>query len=160
MAGNRGRSSAAWFFICFLTGLIGILILAVSGPVGGSAQAQPQQAIAQAGFDRRRWETLKDVDPDIAAAAAEVRQFGGVYEDMLADKYLALNDKTYLPAMVAKLKEAAQSDTSPTKHGDKGQLGKVHFRRLGSGEYVITRGKNVGKSFARYSDLEDYARSA
>ena len=160
MAGSRGRSSVAWFFICFLTGLIGIILLAVSGPVRPSGQIYTQHAIAQAGFDRRRWETLKDVDPEIAAAASEVRQYGSVYEDMLADKYLSLNDKSYLQALVAKLKESAQSDTSPVKHGDKGQLGNVHYRRLNSGEYVITKGKNVGKSFASYAELENYSRSA
>jgi len=76
---------------------------------GGYAPEPPYPGMPSRGarqplvYDRRRWEALKQVDPDIAAAAVEVRQFGPDGEDQLAERYLALNDKQYLRTLVAQI---------------------------------------------------------
>lgn len=55
-------------------------------------------------FDRKKWETLKEVDLDIARAAAEVSALSSTYDAKLAEKFQTLNDKGYLPALVEGIK--------------------------------------------------------
>lgn len=158
MAGHRGRSPIGWFIICFFIGLFGILLLAILGPANRASDAQV--AIAhQATLDRRRWETLLEVDPDVAAAAAEARRYGHGFEEALAERYLALGDKSYLAAILEKIKEQAESGVAPPSQETSGRIGPHKFHRKRSGEYVITAGRFVGKTFASYRELEAFARN-
>jgi hypothetical protein len=59
--------------------------------------------------DLQRWKKLVELDPDIAAAAAIAREKGIGCEMMLAEKYLTLNDKSYLQSALEKaLAESAK----------------------------------------------------
>ena len=99
------RDAALWGLICFFLPLLGILILLIAGDAddgeGGSGYRNTN------GNMWIRWQALIDVDPDIRAAAGRVRSFGPQYEEQLAEKYLALNDKSALPALVARTLESA-----------------------------------------------------
>lgn len=115
MARRRHRDAALWALICFFLPLVGILMLAIAG------DAHDERGEASAGRKNSnekwiRWQALIDVDPDIRAAASRVRAFGSHYEEQLAEKYLALNDKKFLPTLVAKTLEDAgyaESATDP-----------------------------------------------
>jgi len=50
--------------------------------------------------DQVKWATLLEIDPDLKSAAETVGAFGPEYVDQLATKYLAVESKSYLPAIV------------------------------------------------------------
>lgn len=59
--------------------------------------------------DLERWKTLVEFDLDIAAAAAIAREKGIGCEMKLAEKYLTLDDKSYLQSALEKaLAESAK----------------------------------------------------
>lgn len=77
----------------------------------GSIQQKTTTAptVAPDKFDKKKWQVLKGVDPDIAAASAEVSAMAPELDDVLAERYLVLNDKTYLSALVSTIvKENAE----------------------------------------------------
>mgnify|MGYP001766682543 CR=1 FL=1 len=115
IASAKGRSFFGWFLICFLTGGLGILILIFMSSADArhdelvkavNSIASPTGGIASA--DLAKWRSLVELDPDIAAAAARVRVFGEQFERMLAEKYIPLNDKTYLQSAVDKVLSIAE----------------------------------------------------
>lgn len=112
MARRRNRDPFLWGVLCFIFGLIGILALAVVGDARGAA-GRGHSGRNSHETDWVRWQALIDVDPDIRAAASRVRAFGQHYEEQLAEKYLALNDKAYLPALVSKTLERAGYSEPP-----------------------------------------------
>ena len=61
-------------------------------------------------YDRNKWQTLVKYDDDLRGAAERVRPFGDIYEDELAEAYLAVNDKTYLESIVKKVVQDAQAN--------------------------------------------------
>ena len=87
-----------------------------SGFTPSSARPQPSFPRASieaiqgpiASYDKSKWQTLVKYDDDLRNAAARVRPFGDVYEDELAEAYLAVNDKTYLESIVKKVVQDAQ----------------------------------------------------
>lgn len=131
MAASRHRPQGLWAFLGFMFGLFAILVLAAIGddrpsratpyyaeapaPVSLATFAPPKriEAPVQArpaddwlgSAEQRRWEVLKEVDPDIAAAALQVAAMDKTYEKELAQKYLTLNDKAYLPALLSNLQQ-------------------------------------------------------
>lgn len=82
-----------------------------SGPSGdenvdSSSSIAPTKAAEQAPrFDKKKWQVLKGVDADIAAASAEVSAMSPELDDILAERYLVLNDKAYLAALVSTIKK-------------------------------------------------------
>lgn len=144
MASSRNRDPVAWGVICFLTGIIGIIVLALLGTnndprVNATSEAEKSR-------DALRWRTLVEVDPEIAAAAAEARKISPLAEQALAEKYLAINDKTYLGAI---LMNVLANPPVPTN----GQFKGVNYRLLPSGAVVVTKGRNVGKAYNSYDDM-------
>jgi len=107
-ANSKHLNPLLWGIVCFFTGFIGLIILAFQ-----KADADPETVLI-AGPEVGRWKALVEVDPEIGAAAASARAAGAQYEQLLAEKYLALNDKQYLPALLAKVLEEA-------KQGESGQ---------------------------------------
>ena len=61
-------------------------------------------------YDKSKWQTLVKYDDDLRSAAERVRPFGDIYEDELAEAYLAVNDKTYLESIVKKVVQDAQAN--------------------------------------------------
>lgn len=152
MASGRNRRPAVWFFICFLSGIFGVIALAFMG----DAPAEASPASSAVALDLRRWHALVDVDPEIAAAAAEVRQHGTYYENVLAEKYLVLNEKVYLPTLVAKVKEMAANGSQSSAGDDRGNVGAHPYRKRSNGEYIVLDGPHRGKTFGTYGKLEAF----
>lgn len=119
MASGRNRSPFLWAVICFFTGIIGVIILAVigtdrepyvpvyaqpaapfgqrlSGPVASSTATVSSSSTAA-------WKTLKEFDADIREALGHLQPFGSQAEERLATAYLSINDKSLLPSIVSKI---------------------------------------------------------
>lgn len=143
MAQAKGKSVLLWVILaaCFP---IALIFLAFMGKEE-AAPAQPQEA------DMHRWNTLVELDPEIAAAAKAAREAGAVYERQLAAKYLTLNDKRYLPAALAHVLEQAMEDG---KFPSTGELGGSAYRREPNGTYVIVSGSRVGSQFKDFEKLQ------
>lgn len=126
----------------------------VASSYNNSRKASPATP-ASPTFDVQKWKALKEVDPDIAKIANFIREkHGDRYENMFAEKYLALNDKQYLRQCAETVVAAAKEEASkPTE----GTIGKSDFVKR-DGTYVITRGIGAGKSFNTYDELYEYAR--
>jgi hypothetical protein len=122
--------------------------------------------------DHRRWSALVEVDPEIAAAAAEARELGPTYERSLQSKYLALNDKAYLPQIMQRLREAARDDALNQELLAEEQVRvdalpqgrffdsagtEIEYERLSSGKVKITAGLGTGRVFADLGSLKRYA---
>ena len=75
-------------------------------------------AEAQPSFDLKTWNALVQIDADIAAAASYLGQFGQRYVDDLADSYLAIGEKRYLAAIVAKIQRQAEDEPRPGARTD------------------------------------------
>ena len=65
---------------------------------------------AQPSFDRETWNALVQINADIATAASYLAQFGQQYVDDLANSYLAIGEKRYLAAIVAKIQRQAEDE--------------------------------------------------
>jgi len=76
-------------------------------PVVETALAQipptPSLAAPTETYDKKKWQTLVRYDDDLRLAAAKVKVFGVAWEDELAEDYLKINDKTYLPKIVERI---------------------------------------------------------
>lgn len=107
--------------------LVGLLFLLIVPPIGlvlmvvglfmiisgfGSSNAKKTaKAIAQqmqaapapvtGNADAEKWAALAKYDDDISAAVAQLQPHGAAAVDKLRSIYLALNDKTKLPSIVA-----------------------------------------------------------
>lgn len=109
------------------------------------------------GLDLRRWNTLVELDPEIAAAAEQVRAAGPGYEMQLAEKYLAVNDKQYLAAAVTKVLEQARLNEERRQHDEqipeRGTIGGSEYQRKAGGFFLIVKGKDAGRTFVTYDDM-------
>ena len=127
MATARTRDPLLWAILCALTGIVGVLVLAAIGEDPRHASAPEHQppnraqrsmpAIQQmsgsterrARYDVEKWQTLVEVDPEIASACREIAPYGAEYVDELATKYLTLLDKKYLRPVVNRVLEMART---------------------------------------------------
>ncbi|WP_407052111.1 hypothetical protein [Methyloraptor flagellatus] len=78
---------------------------ATPGQTGAGA---PDTSLSPA--DLAKWNSLVELDPDIARAAEQARAYGSRYEMMLAEKYLPLMDKAYLQAALDKVVATVKAD--------------------------------------------------
>ncbi|NEI65011.1 hypothetical protein [Rhizobium leguminosarum] len=172
MAKSKNKEPVLWFIICAFTGLIGIIILAVSkADEKAVVIALPQdgsRAVAMKPDQWKKWLALVELDQDIAAAAATARERGPECEVILAEKYMTLNDKNYLSAATAKaiaefdVKQAAQAkkivplkveaDDNKTSGTITSQFGISKFSKTG-GSYKITEGAFSGYSYVSYDAM-------
>ncbi len=135
VASSKGKNEVVWFFVGCLLGIFGIILIALlpsevptqvrvvgSGfEQSDSEDSSPsvlrylhdQPHSRQGGFgveevtrfDERRWKVLKEVDEEIAGAAERISSMSPSLENELAEKYLVLNDKSYLLALERQLAE-------------------------------------------------------
>ncbi|WP_027684165.1 hypothetical protein [Rhizobium leguminosarum] len=175
MAKGKNKEPVLWFVICAFTGLIGIIILALSkaeqaGPVVAISQdgQTSTRVIAMKPEDWKKWQALVDLDPEIAAAASTARNRNPECEVILAEKYMTLNDKNYLSAALSKAvaeinaKEAANSarnasfkvetDDNKTSGTITSHFGVSRFLKSGGG-YKITEGALSGYSYVTYDAM-------
>jgi len=153
LAESRNREPVVWGIICALFPLLGILILLALGSQSTLLNHSSTINASTAQHDAHKWETLKQVDPEIAAAAAKANAVDAEAEKLLAKKYLTLNDKSYLDTMVKKAIEESKNIVN------KGEISGSKFVRNSSGKYVIISGKNTGAMFETHEDLMKYLKS-
>ncbi len=111
-------------------------------------------------FDFRRWQTLLEVDSDLRAAAEVARQLGPTYENQLAEKYLALNDKAYLNAILDRLRADAGAKQSERDQLTR-QAGETAATNLMSLRDILAGNDNVDKvTGQRVRSTEIYAGPA
>lgn len=124
-ASATGRDPVVWGLVGFFTGGIGLIILGLVDKRPNEISASrslgvhrapsdvsvrlPSAAPEPAGYDLRRWQALIEVDDEIAAATEQVKAYGDQFEHELAQKYLALNDKSYLAPLVKKITDRADA---------------------------------------------------
>lgn len=151
---------AMWVIGAAVVGfIIGAILEAASANTGTTSNPGANSAREKSkAYDASKWAALKEVDPEIKEAADQVSALGPRFEDELATKYLAISDKTYLPAIVKAVAEkAAKADagdtpkTSPLPRGE-------NWRTLDSGFIVVTGGKHVGKVFSSYEEMLEGTR--
>jgi hypothetical protein len=63
-------------------------------------------------FDREKWNALLEYDDLIAEIARKLRPLGQKWLDEFAASYLAINDKSYLPAIVQKIIAKAKAESA------------------------------------------------
>jgi hypothetical protein len=93
------------FFWISVVALVAGLVVNNSSAGGPAAGVAPASAGTGATYDAGKWKALTEVDPEIAAAAAEVAPYGSLALAELATKYLTLNDKQYLAAIVKQIRD-------------------------------------------------------
>lgn len=106
----------------YLAAGAGIGLVAAFALISMSRGTTAAPARAQA-FDSRKWQTLVEIDPEIAAQVKRIAPFGQVYVDELAEKYLSIGDKAYLGQIAdavagraeAALAEQKAVEASPVK---------------------------------------------
>jgi len=91
----------AFFWISAVVLMIGLVVTGSAGPAASGGTA----AGASAPYDGGKWKALTELDPEIAAAVAQVAPYGSLAVNELAAKYLTLNDKQYLAAIVKQIAE-------------------------------------------------------
>jgi hypothetical protein len=172
MAANRNRDPMLWGIISFFTGIIGIVILAVIGeerqpvtaqsysastlPMGRLGDASVERAVTNdasvKSYDVKRWTALKEVDGELAVAAKEASELGPGHEDELAEKFLILNDKNYLPNLIDNLRkkvaekadfEARQQETAANQAALKAEAAKR------AAEEEVVKGREFQDAFLK-----------
>jgi hypothetical protein len=103
--------------------------------------------------DLQKWNNLKEVDPDLADAARQAAALGMLAEMILASKFLSLNDKSYLPALLENAKAAYSKPLI-------GEFRETSFRKLEDGAVIVTKGMYVGKSFSSVAEFEAFVSGA
>jgi hypothetical protein len=131
-----------------LGALFGFALTQFTAQDGGFAMPASKGPLASTGkdYDLTKWRALKEVDPEIARAAAQASQKGSMNEDELARKYLSLMDKSYLPSILAKALAIAPIPTE-------GQIGPHQFKKGSDGWYKIVAGPRKGVTFATYEAM-------
>jgi hypothetical protein len=101
IAGAAGEFAyqPALFWISGVVLLAGLIVAGSAGPPSSASSS------ASAPYDVNKWNALTELDPEIAAAVAEVKPYGSVAVTEFATKFLTLNDKQYLGAIVKQLAE-------------------------------------------------------
>lgn len=140
------------------TGVIaGKATIAAGKAIKGTKQnGSPKSATAIDGnYDRKKWNTLKEIDPDIRAAANRLNEYGNNWEDELADRYLSLNDKKYLDDILSAVIQIAESDGT-LGEPEQVSAGDNLLVRESDGTYTVVSGVDRGKRFEDYETVVEY----
>ena len=70
----------------------------------------PSEPTQSSNADAVRWDTLLQYDDELRKANERLMSYGKRYAETLANDYLAINDKSYLKAMVEKIESNAIAD--------------------------------------------------
>jgi hypothetical protein len=98
---------------------ISVVALVAGLVVASSAGAEPSAtASSSARYDVAKWKALTELDPEIAAAVAEVEPYGSLAVTELATKYLAVNDKQYLAAIVKQITDKYRAQREAQTDGE------------------------------------------
>ena len=118
IADSKGLNKGLWFVVCALFP-IAILFVAFA------KSEKPSVAAAEAkGYDVSKWKTLVEVDSEIANASKQILEYGQQAEDELAEKYLNLMDKNYLPTLLSNL-ISKYKELIPTSYADDPESQKI-----------------------------------
>ena len=104
------------FWIAAIAAVVGIIAQASADSASVSNERAPSQdrALSNGSYDRSKWNALLRFDPEIAAAAEQVKPFGQRWMDEFAQAYLDLNQKSYLPQIVQKIISEARLQSDGT----------------------------------------------
>ena len=89
----------------------------VGTPSSGARAANDVDA--NASYDVKKWNALTEFDPEIAAALGQLEPYGSPAVAELATKFLALNDKQYLGAIVKQITEKYRAQREAQLEGQK-----------------------------------------
>lgn len=146
IARAKGLGPVKWGLICLLFGVFGVFALVLQTSRHAATLAQP---------DRRRWEALVQIDPEITAAAAEAMALGRHQTELLAQLYLAVDDKSYLPSIMQKVR------ASTADHGRlRAALGEIDYTTRQDGKVEISSGMGQGRVFKDLTQLKRYVGAA
>ncbi len=113
-ASAKGHSSVLWFFLGLVFGLIALLFLAIAADRRASVKSptlesgegenilsSPKNPARDTGQEiadqlNEKWELLKKLDPDIASISVRAIAVAPELDEIIARKFLILNDKSYL----------------------------------------------------------------
>lgn len=149
IASSKGHS----FFLWWVYGsLLFIFALPHSIFIGSDFEEKATAALPNQtnGFDRKKWQTLKEVDADIKAAAEKAKAKGLTYEQALAEKYFVLNDKSYLENILTTVLAMPEEELSDVKH---------MYQANENGTYTIIKGDFFGRSFKTRDEVEAFLGS-
>ncbi len=123
VARGKNRNPFLWAILCFIFP-IALLIVAVLPRADAETDPQKESPLLAGpvkpaprsyDYDRKKWDALIQFDPEIARAAEALKPHGEQYVHQLAEGYLTLNDKSYLPNIVQKVTETVDADIAAAK---------------------------------------------
>lgn len=110
LAAQKGRDPVLWCIICLISGILGVIAIAIVPDQQTSVNLdierlrKPATSGENVSFDKQRWNALIEFDPEISEAVHEVKEIDENYVDYLAEKFMVLNDKTYLPSIISNIR--------------------------------------------------------
>jgi hypothetical protein len=171
VAKGKNKSAGLWAVLGFLFGPIAFIILLFAS-AELSTEEKIASAITSAGgvhtpiisgdIDKKKWGALVQFDTEIANAQQQVQAYGQQYVDKLAESYLALPDKQYLPRMVAAVVESAKADSTSNQRIVEDQA-HAQFQKLfigPSGKIVLLNNGQVlaqiDGQIARFRSVDEF----
>lgn len=113
-------------------------------------------------FNMKEWAMLVEVDSEIAGFAREARALGTGYERCLARKFLALNEKQFLPHLMHKLRkdfEREQTELAEPSQPDDGRNIDYMYRVGAHFAAVMKNGEAIawaGGKYLIFKSIADY----
>jgi hypothetical protein len=159
MATNRNRNPYGWAILCFFTSIFGLILLAIVGKSDSKADGLiPYEGLGtafSANYDRKKWEVLKEVDPDIRRAAHQAAEVGPHCENELAEKYLSVNSKEYLTKILDNAIENAKLSNDEIEP-EQISTGENLLIKQRDRTYKVISGPDAGKRFEDFETVVEY----
>jgi hypothetical protein len=102
VASGKGRSPIAWFVICAVLPLVGLIILAYQSSENGT----PPAPFVRSDFDER-WENMAKFDPEVRAAIGRLQPLGDLALDAFRIVFSDVRDKAAIPSIVGEIENAS-----------------------------------------------------
>lgn len=140
----------------------GLTVIRLASIAEATSTLRDPDNAARSPFNMNEWTTLVEVDSEIAGFAREARALGAKYERCLARKFLALNEKQFLPHLMQKVRkefEREQAAMSEPPGPDDGRNIDYMYRKGAHFAAVMKNGEAIAWVGARYvifKSIADY----